>query len=72
MEKGSKEVSLPAELYNWLGEKARTEGFGSVDDYAIFVLEEAFKKERQGEKGTLSKEDEEEVVKRLGALGYLD
>jgi len=72
MEKESKEVSLPAELYNWLEEKAGTEGFGSVDDYVIFVLEEAFKKERQGKEGTLSEEDEEEVAKRLGALGYLD
>ncbi len=65
-------VTVPEEIYAWLEERASTEGFGSANEYAVFILQEAFKKGGQGKKGVLSKEDEEEVGKRLGALGYLD
>ncbi len=65
-------VSVPEEVYAWLEERAGAEGFGSANEYAVYILQEAFKKEGQGKKGALSKEDEEEVGKRLGALGYLD
>ena len=61
-------VILPVELYSRIKERVKATGFGSVDEYVIFVLKEVLKEEG----GTFSKEDEEEVKKRLKALGYLD
>ena len=68
MSKESKDVSLPAELYGRIEERVKATGFGSVDEYVIFVLEEVLKDEEEA----YSKEDEAEVRKRLKALGYLD
>ncbi len=42
-----------------------------MDEYVTFVLEEVLKEEGEGE-AAFSKEEEEEVKKRLRALGYLD
>jgi len=69
MKEGKKTVFISAELYSRIEERVRTTGFGSVDEYIIFVLEEVLKEE--GERA-FSKEEEEEVKKRLKALGYLD
>ena len=69
-EKGEKAIFLSAELYNRIGERAKATGFDSVDEYVIFVLEEVLKEE--GGEQVISKEDEEEVKKRLKALGYLE
>jgi len=66
-----KSVTLPAEVYDRIEERVNATGFGSVDEYVIFVLEEVLK-EGEGEEKAYSKEDEEEVKKRLKALGYLD
>ena len=71
MSKESKDVSLPAELYGRIEERVKATGFGSVDKYVIFVLEEVLKDEKE-EGEAYSKEDEAEVRKRLKALGYLD
>jgi len=68
--KGEKAIFLSAELYNRIGERAKATGFDSVDEYVIFVLEEVLKEE--GEEQVISKKDEEEVKKRLKALGYLE
>ena len=70
-EQEGKAVFLPTELYGRIGERVKDTGFGSVDEYVIFVLEEVLKEEEQEERA-LSKEEEEEVKKRLKGLGYLD
>ena len=70
-EQEGKAVFLPAELYGKIEDRVKVGGFGSVDEYVIFVLEEVLKEEDQ-EESTFSKEEEEEVKKRLRALGYLD
>ncbi len=70
-EQESKGVFLSAELYDRIGERVRETGFSSVDEYVTFVLEEVLKEEGEGE-AAFSKEEEEEVKKRLRALGYLD
>ena len=72
MKEEKKAVSLPAELYGKIEERVKATDFGSVDEYVIFVLEEVLKDEGEEEEKTFSKEDEEEVKKRLKALGYLD
>jgi Arc/MetJ-type ribon-helix-helix transcriptional regulator len=69
-EKGEKKiVSLPAELYSKIEQRANAADFGSVDEYVEFVLEETVKEE---EEKALSEEEEKEVKKRLKDLGYLD
>lgn len=66
-----KAVLLSAELYDRIDERVRDTGFSSVDEYVIFVLEEILKEEGE-EETAFSKDEEEEVKKRLRALGYLD
>ena len=68
-EQKSKAVSLPAELYSQIEERAKSTGFNSIDDYVVFILEEVIKDEGEV---VISKEDEEEVKRRLRALGYQD
>jgi len=71
-EQESKAVSLSAELYGRIEERVRETGFGSVDEYVTFVLDEVLKEEGEETEVAFSKEEEEEVKKRLRALGYLD
>ncbi len=71
-EQESKAVLLSSELYGWLEERVKATGFGSVDEYVKFVLEEILKEEGEEEERAFSKEEEEEVKKRLRALGYLE
>ena len=70
-EQKGKAVFLSAELYNRIEERVKETGFSSVDEYVTFVLEEVLKGEGE-EETAFSKEEEEEVKKRLRALGYLD
>jgi hypothetical protein len=70
-EQQKKAVMLSADLYDRIDERAQSTGFGSVDEYVIFVLEEVLKDD-EGEEVVFTKEEEEEVKKRLRALGYLD
>jgi len=65
-----KEVSLPAELYNRIEERVKVTEFSSVEEYVTFVLEEVLKEDDEGP--SFTKEEEEEVKKRLKALGYLE
>ncbi|RLE11550.1 CopG family transcriptional regulator [Candidatus Aerophobetes bacterium] len=66
-----KAVFLSADLYKKIEERVKVTEFNSVEEYVTFVLEEVLKDEGEEEK-TFSKEEEEEVKKRLRALGYLD
>ena len=69
MEK-NKAVFLSADLYSQIEQRVKATGFGSVEEYVTFVLEEVLKEE--DEKTVFSKEEEEEVKKRLRDLGYLE
>ena len=64
-----KAVLLPDDLYRKIGERVNVTAFNSVDEYVIFVMEEVLKDE---EEQALSKEDEEEIKKKLKAFGYLE
>ena len=70
-EKEKKPVYLSTELQEKIAERAKSTGFNSVDEYVIFVLEEVLKDD-EDETQAVSKEDEEEVKKRLKALGYIE
>jgi hypothetical protein len=65
-----KVVNLPADLYDRIDQRARSTGFGSVEEYVTFVMEEVLKEDDS--QPAFSKEDEEEVKKRLKALGYAE
>jgi hypothetical protein len=65
-----KAVMIPANLYDRIDDRARSAGFGSVEEYVGFVMEEVLKEDEQ--QPAFSKEEEEEVKKRLKALGYLE
>jgi Arc/MetJ-type ribon-helix-helix transcriptional regulator len=62
-------VYLNKELHKKIEERVKATGFDSVDEYVTFVLEEVLKEDE--EKTALDERDEEEVKKRLRALGYL-
>jgi hypothetical protein len=62
-------VFLPADLYSRVEERAEAAGFGSVDEYVEFVLEELIKEE-EGD-AVPTEVEEKEVKKRLRDLGYL-
>ena len=64
-----KAIFLPDDLYEKIGERVNATEFNSVDEYVIFVMEEVLKDE---EEQALSKEDEEEIKKKLKAFGYLE
>lgn len=64
MSKESKSVALPAEVYSRLEEMVKDTGFGSVDEYVLFILEEVLKEE--GEKAC-GEEDKKEAEERLKA-----
>ena len=69
-EQERKAISLPGELYAKIEQKIVGTEFRSVNEYANFVLEEVLKEEES--ETSFSKEDEEEVKRRLKGLGYLD
>jgi len=63
-----KEVLISEELYKNVEKKLKDYGFKSVDEYVEFVVSESLKTEEVG----YSKDEEEEVKKRLKDLGYID
>ena len=65
-------ISIPKSLYQKIEEKVReSEGaFKDVEEFVEFVLTE-FLKEEEGEEYPYSPEEEEEIKRRLRALGYL-
>ncbi|MFC1962395.1 CopG family transcriptional regulator [Chloroflexota bacterium] len=70
-EQESKIVSIPNELCSQIEERIKATSFDSVDEYVIFVLKEILKEEAE-EEIDLSREQEEDIRKRLRILGYLD
>lgn len=66
-----KAVLLPTDLYKKIEERVNTTEFNSVEEYAVFVLEEVLRCKEDKEK-TFSEEEEKKLKKRLEALGYLD
>jgi hypothetical protein len=69
---GSKSLLIPDELYRLVEERAKSTGFDSVEEYIIFILQEVVNDANENEVSKLGEEDEEEVRKRLKALGYLE
>ena len=64
-------IEIPKSLYERIKEHVEELGseFGSVEEFVVFVLEEVLREE--GEEEVFTPEEEEEIKKRLRALGYL-
>ena len=71
MSEEKRTVPIPAKLYDAIDQRVRETEFNSVEEYVTFVLEEVLKDDDE-EEIAFTPEDEEEVKKRLRALGYLD
>ena len=71
MSEEKKNVPIPAKLYDAIDQRVQETEFNSVEEYVTFVLEEVLKDDDE-EEIAFTPEDEEEVKKRLRALGYLD
>jgi hypothetical protein len=68
-----KAVFLPADIYLRLEERVRATEFTSVEEYVTFVMEEILREdEEKKEELVYSEAEEEEIKKRLRALGYLE
>ena len=72
MSKNVRTVNLPADLYDRVAERAKDAGFETVDEYVTFVMAEVIRDDEIEEQQTYSEQDEEEVKKRLKALGYME
>ena len=68
----NKQIAIPKNLYDAIETRVDGTEFRSVEEYVVFVLEEVLRDDEEMEDTTLSTEDEEEVKKKLRALGYLD
>jgi len=69
MRKREKKISIPAELYSRIADRAKNTGVGSIEEYVILTLEDTLK--RSDEEPSLTKEEEDKIKKRLKDLGYL-
>ncbi len=65
------QLEIPMDLYNKLKKRVEDVGFGSVEEYVLFVLNEVVEDAGE-EEPELSEEDEKKIKERLRSLGYLD
>ena len=63
-------IRIPKRIYDKLKKQVEESGgeFKSVEEYVTFILEEFVK---EGEEAVFTPEEEEEIKRRLKALGYL-
>jgi len=65
-------VSIPKTLYNRIKRLIRNTGFKSVSDYVTYVLREVVAMhEAESYEEPFTKEDLEEIKRRLRSLGYI-
>ena len=71
MDKKFTTVEIPTDLYDQIEEKIKNTEVLSAADFILTLLKEKLSKD-QKETDSLSSEDEEKVIERLKALGYMD
>jgi len=64
-------IEIPRRLYEQIKKHVEESGgeFKSVEEFVVFVLEEVLREEEAG--SVFTPEEEEEIKRRLRALGYL-
>lgn len=68
-------VSIPTPLAENIKRRIEGTGFNSISSYVTYVLRQVLSsldEEETKSKEVMTKEDEEEVKRRLKALGYID
>lgn len=68
-------ISIPKDLAEKLGKRAKNKGFGSLSSYVTYVLRQILSSIETDEKKqnkAFTKEGEKKVKRRLRELGYLD
>ncbi len=67
-------VSIPTPLAENIKKRIEGTGFNSLSSYVTYVLRQVISSmdEDDGGREAMTKEDEEEVKRRLKALGYID
>ncbi len=66
-------ITIPKPLYNKIKKRIEDTGFSSVSSYVTYVLRQVISSlEKDDKEEVFTKEEEEEVKKRLRALGYID
>lgn len=66
-------VSIPTPLAENIKRRIEGTGFNSISSYVTYVLRQVLSSmDEEEKKEPMSKEDEEEVKRRLKALGYID
>ena len=64
-------IKIPRHLYERLKEMIQTTGFSSVNEFIVYVMRDIASGGRLDQEIGLSKQEIEQVRKRLRALGYL-
>ena len=64
-------VSIPEPLAKKIESKIKGTGFNSVTSFVVYVLRQTLTLSEEKNKEVYSKENEEEIKKRLRSLGYL-
>lgn len=68
-------ISIPVTLAKKIEERIDGTGFNSITSFVVFVLRQlissAYHEESEKPKEPFTKKDEEEIKKRLKALGYV-
>ena len=62
-------ISIPKQLFEKVQERIKGTGFTSVSRFVVFVLRELVM-ESKTEESPFSKQDKEEIMKKLEKLGY--
>ena len=64
-------VSIPKPLAEKIKRRIEGTGFRSVSEYVVYVLREVLASLEEEERVEFTEEEEEEIKKRLRALGYM-
>jgi Arc/MetJ-type ribon-helix-helix transcriptional regulator len=64
-------VSIPKPLAEKIKRRIEGTGFRSVSEYVIYVLREVLASLEEEERVEFTEEEEEEIKRRLRALGYM-
>lgn len=66
------EISIPASLHRALASAASAAGFGSVSEYAVYLLRKVNTEVEAASSLSLDSAERDKIRERLVALGYLD
>ena len=68
---GTTTISIPKQLAEKIKKSIEGTGFGSVSDYATYILRQIEAGREKEQKEPFTKKDEEKAKDRLRKLGYL-